>query len=519
MFYSPSESTASTEVLVRPIGADPKAYDKYASNAATVVFRAEEFVAQEGKCVTLRAFLIPKHYDAVFIPQRVLLSFFAAIFVLMMTFVRVLAFFQGLTNSVSNVANVALETILAGTASFVRLYYEKSGLDLFDADGEGVIENVLDDAKYLHGQIAIIARKFEIAYSIGFTISMIVFFYSWGRLLTAFHSNVLEARRGVWSFNPDKVKIADAANFTGIAISNGLMSFIYFAFIFTVLIFVLIWEVTYRILWYAIKTLWPIWLPILITALVNFLLKKIIVYNIITKQVKWEGWKRAQPGDFVLRRGWFHMYDLWMLIARLATGIMTALVRFFITVAVALVSLTRADVSPLPAWIERYLLLDSGSRSFQAAVKAYHHFNNPIFRVACWILTEDSKRRKELAAKGEFGVVTVDKLCGKVKFDDGKEEVDEASEAKDDESDTSTSAKEAASTKDTQITVKTRRRSGLGVLRWRLAIMLHRFPQLRYYRSHYLARKDTVARHSWKQGVTKDLAASEEPPATDTVGA
>ena len=258
----------------------------------------------------------------------------------------------------------------------------------------------------------------------------------------------------------------------------------------------------YRILWYAIKTFWPIWLPILITALVNFLLKKIVVYNIITKQVKWEGWKRAQPGDFVLRRGCFHMYDLWMIIARLVTGVMTALVRFFITVAVALVSLTRADVSPLPAWIERYLLLDSGSRSFQAAVKAYHHFNNPIFRVACWILTEDSKRRRKAALGFGNGMATVAQMCGRIKWHAASETKVNA------ESDTSTSAKEAASTKDTQITVKTRRRSGLGVLRWRLAIMLHRFPQLRYYRSHYLAQKNVKKPNYWKQQLARDDAST-----------
>ena len=182
---------------------------------------------------------------------------------------------------------------------------------------------------------------------------------------------------------------------------------------------------------------------------------------------------------------------------------MTALVRFIVTVAVALVTLTRADLSPLPAWIERYFLLDSGSKSFQAAVKAYHHFNNPIFRVACWILTEDPKRRRQLLAQGGLtGVATAAQLCGKVTFDDEAEKEDVASEAKDDdEADTATAGKEAVSTKDTRVTVRTRRRSGLGVLRWRLAIMLHRFPQLRYHRAHYLARKKGKKWNLWRQGM------------------
>ena len=130
-------------------------------------------------------------------------------------------------------------------------------------------------------------------------------------------------------------------------------------------------------------------------------------------------------------------------------------------------------------------------------------------------------------------MVTVDQLCGKVKFDDSKEEVDAASEAKDDESGTSASAKDgqeevdaaseakddesdtsasakddASTTKDTKITVKTRRRSGLGVLRWRLAIMLHRFPQLQYYRAHYLARKNAKKPNYWKQQLARDDAST-----------
>ena len=187
-----------------------------------------------------------------------------------------------------------------------------------------------------------------------------------------------------------------------------------------------------------------------------------------------------------------------MLIVRLATGVMTAVVRFFLTVAVALITLTRADVSPLPAWIERYFLLDTGSKSFQAAVKAYHHFNNPIFRVACWILAEDPKRRRQAVLEFENGVATVGQLCGRIRWYSGSESED------DDEGDTSKSKKEAVSTKDTRVTVRTRRRSGLGVLRWRLAIMLHRFPQLRYYRAHYLARKDAKKPNYWKQQLSRD---------------
>ena len=256
------------------------------------------------------------------------------------------------------------------------------------------------------------------------------------------------------------------------------------------------------------------------------LIQNIVVYQLITKLVKWEGWQRPAPGDFLLRRGGFHHYDLWMLILRLTTGVMTAIVRFFITIAVALITLTRADVSPLPAWIERYLLLDTGSKSFQSLVKVYHHFNNPIFRVACWILTEDSKLRRHATGNLRNGLATVRQLCGKIKWEGAEEEQRlapgvessnksdtsetakeiQSKEAKDNnESESSNAAKETEPKKQTQVTVRSRRHSGLGVLRWRLAIMLHHFPRLRYHRAHYLAQKHAKAPHYWKTGApTRD---------------
>ena len=227
----------------------------------------------------------------------------------------------------------------------------------------------------------------------------------------------------------------------------------------------------------------------------------------------------------MLRRGGFHHYDLWMLVVRLFTGVMTAIVRLFITIAVALLTLTRADVSPLPAWIERYLLLDTGSKSFQATVKACHQFNNPIFRVACWVLVEDSQRRRKATGKLRSGMATVQQLCGKIKSCDDEEMQSVTSEVKynneadtlteitskeenaNDEPDSPKTAKEVEQKKDTQITVRSRRHSGLGVLRWRLAIMLHRFPHLQYYRAHYLARKGAKEPHVWK---TVSVRAAQE---------
>ena len=286
----------------------------------------------------------------------------------------------------------------------------------------------------------------------------------------------------------------------------------------------------YDLIFWAMVEFMEYWVPIVILRVVSILFKRIVVYKIITKRMKWEGWKRDEAGEFLLQRGWFHHYDLFMLIVRLATGFVTALVRFIITVGVALVTLTRANVSPLPAWIERYTLLDTGSKSFQAVLKVNHRFNNPIFRVACWVLMEDSARRRELTAAASAtdaaddgkqikdasdvpgDLVSVEQLCGQIKLFEEEEGANNVETKKTDAPDTTEETqKKVDVAEDTQVTVKTRRHSGLGVLRWRLAIMLHHYPQLRYYRAHYLAREDAKKPHSWKQGPARD----PEMPTTD----
>ena len=256
-----------------------------------------------------------------------------------------------------------------------------------------------------------------------------------------------------------------------------------------------LYTLQYELLWYVIKNFWKFFVPIIVTSVVNILFKKVVVYNLITKRVKWKGWKREEMGDFILLRAVFHLYDLWMLITTLVTGFMTAVIRFIITVGVALVTLTSANTSPLPAWIERYVLLDTGSKSFQAVLKANHDFNNPIFRVACWLLTEDSARRRDTGGAAT-GLAPIEVLCGQLKL------VDEGAKTetkKNNEPDTSQPQERVDKPDDTTISVKTHRRSGLGVLRWRLAIMLHRFPQLRFYRAHYLAQNADKVRNKWKQ--------------------
>ena len=107
---------------------------------------------------------------------------------------------------------------------------------------------------------------------------------------------------------------------------------------------------------------------------------------------------------YIIYRYCWAVFELWELLTQVAIGLGKSIVRFVLVIVSALLSLPRIDRSPFPAWIEYYLLLDSGSKSYQGVIVLYHVHNNPVMRVACWVLQEDSRDRriKEVRASRDF---------------------------------------------------------------------------------------------------------------------
>ena len=79
-------------------------------------------------------------------------------------------------------------------------------------------------ASSLHREFDQFSRSLMIAFAIGAAISMIVFSSMMVILLMDFRVKVLEARRGRWSFNKSKSKIADASNYVGFQIRLAALS-------------------------------------------------------------------------------------------------------------------------------------------------------------------------------------------------------------------------------------------------------------------------------------------------------
>ena len=91
----------------------------------------------------------------------------------------------------------------------------------------------------------------------------------------------------------------------------------------------------------------------------------------------------------------FHVYDIIMMFLKMATGIVTALVRFVLAMVIALFTLPRMDASPLPGWVERYLLLDAGSQSYHAMILLHHRHSNPVMNIAVQVWTLAAFHRDE----------------------------------------------------------------------------------------------------------------------------
>jgi hypothetical protein len=70
-------------------------------------------------------------------------------------------------------------------------------------------------------------------------------------------------------------------------------------------------------------------------------------------------------GDRVVHRRAYMVYDVVQSFLSMFTGLITALVRMILAIAMAVITLPRLDRSAMPAWVSRYLNLDTGACRFE----------------------------------------------------------------------------------------------------------------------------------------------------------
>jgi len=274
----------------------------------------------------------------------------------------------------------------------VRTTLQDSYRSLMRVDLPGVVSRFIDrNADQLHEWIVSLAQALRTASVVGSALGISFYIIAWVVLCLDFRAQVLQARRGVWQFNVQKVAIGTAFTYIGTQVSNGLLTYVIVSYFFSFWIVLFAWNLTWDLLLWWLRNNVSLLLAIIIPMLIDMLITKIFLMNVTTP--KW-----------IKNRYLWAAFDLYKILAQVVAGLVKALVRFALVVLVTLFSLPRIDRSPFPAWLEMYLLLDTGSKSYQGVILLYHSYNNPVFRVACWLLQEDAANRADPETAARLGL-------------------------------------------------------------------------------------------------------------------
>merc|ERR1719231_1840777 len=95
-----------------------------------------------------------------------------------------------------------------------------------------------------------------------------------------FRVQTIRARRGIWQFNEPKIQIKVVTTFMGTMISNGMLTYILFAFLFTLVVVIITWQLTWDVILYVLRTQFA-----LISSIVGFALINIVIKLVFTKLI------------------------------------------------------------------------------------------------------------------------------------------------------------------------------------------------------------------------------------------
>jgi hypothetical protein len=271
----------------------------------------------------------------------------------------------------------AISTIYNVLVKVEGLFLKTTGLDLPKQFTEWA-DHQVDE---LHGYIISLADSARVSGIVAVALASLFFALSWLVLVLDFRSKVIQARQGIWTFNVKKIKLYASFTFVGIQISNSMITFVIIWAILFPICLILGWKLTWDVILYILRERLGWLLGFIISPLINIVVKKIVLIYIGNKMV-------------IKNRYAWMAYDLFQIFTTCVTGVMTAVMRFVIATVTLVFSLPRTDVSIMPAWLEYYLLLDSGAKSYRGVVVLHHFYNNPVMRVFVWAVEEEASLRR-----------------------------------------------------------------------------------------------------------------------------
>lgn len=203
----------------------------------------------------------------------------------------------------------------------------------------------------------------------------------------------MEARRGAMRFSRATVRLADASNFIGYNVSNAMLAYLFVLIVSVITALLLTWPVIIK----TVFSYWKVILTLLAPTLVQaVLLKRIIGYEVLTTAT-------APYRDRIIFRQGYMIYDCMELYLSIFTGITLAIVRVVLAMVLAILSLPRIDQTCYPAWIGRYIDLDTATRAYRGIVLQSHEFSNPIVVVFVRLLVEGAAARAAARRERDTG--------------------------------------------------------------------------------------------------------------------
>jgi hypothetical protein len=166
--------------------------------------------------------------EAFYIPQRVVVAFVLSMFLQTIIFVGTYQAGLSIRNSILTSPQTILESVHLGLFKLVDLYYSQYGTELFHDD----VQDVLAKCREIAAEFENLAESFLVAFILAFCCSNILFVAAWVSGLQTYKAMIMSARKGdkPWSA---ATKLADAVNYVGIQMSNGIVSHVLFTTIFT----------------------------------------------------------------------------------------------------------------------------------------------------------------------------------------------------------------------------------------------------------------------------------------------
>ena len=323
--------------------------------------------------------------DAVFIPVRIYAPVFISIVVVILA-ADVWCKFAKWTRD--KIVMWDYEVLTPAINEIDKLTANLEGMSGVTIPQDGGLNALL---RFVAHHIHSFGDSWQIGMTVGCVVAAICITTSTLVLLADFRSSVLQARRGVYNFNPKKIYLRYSFQMTGAYVSNALFNFIMISLLCGVFILLLSWSLT----WYILGTVHD-----LRNALINFVAgyignNYVLMYALVMP---------CMGRYFIKERYWWMFVDFSQTFIQLFTGATTAVIRFLLALVVLFFALSRVDKSLNPEWIDDMVVLDTMVRAYRATVMIYHQHSNPVLHVFISILKKDSAiRRSELKEDEDDG--------------------------------------------------------------------------------------------------------------------